>query len=105
MSDFSNRLSPAQAEVLALLAEECGETVQAIGKCLRHGLSSVNPLDMEGPNNAERLEKEVGDILATIDVAIANGVLSPASISDYAAMKLGAVSMYLHHAVVPKVPR
>ena len=32
-----NGLTPAEAERLALLMEECGEVVQIIGKVLRHG--------------------------------------------------------------------
>ena len=32
-----NGLTPAEAKRLALLAEECGEVLQAIGKVLRHG--------------------------------------------------------------------
>lgn len=38
-----NRLTPAEAERLALLAEECGEAIQAIGKILRHGYESNHP--------------------------------------------------------------
>lgn len=32
-----NGLSPAEVERLALLAEECGEVIQTVGKILRHG--------------------------------------------------------------------
>src|SRR5579872_899269 len=37
------RLTPAQIERLALLAEECGEVMQAVSKILRHGYESRNP--------------------------------------------------------------
>lgn len=63
---FSNDLTPAQAERLAILAEECGEVVQAIGKILRHGYESCHPCDTAGPNNAEYLLKEVFDLRAAI---------------------------------------
>jgi hypothetical protein len=37
-----NQLTDAEAERLALLAEECGEVVQVIGKILRHGYESYD---------------------------------------------------------------
>lgn len=58
-----NRLAPDQSERLALLAEECGEAVQAIGKVLRHGFASWN--------NRGDLEKEIGDIFAAALLLVA----------------------------------
>jgi hypothetical protein len=46
-------LNPAQAERLAILAEECGEIVQVIGKILRHGFESTHPEG--GPTNRQLL--------------------------------------------------
>jgi hypothetical protein len=43
VSQHFNGLTPAEAERLALLAEECGEVIQAIGKVLRHGYESRHP--------------------------------------------------------------
>lgn len=60
MSEHFNRLTPAQAERLAMLAEECGEVIQIVGKILRHGYDSTHPDG--GPTNAELLSKEVCDI-------------------------------------------
>lgn len=57
-----NGLSPAQAERLAMLAEECGETVQAACKILRHGYESTHPDG--GPTNRAALHREVSDICA-----------------------------------------
>lgn len=57
-----NQLTPAQAEVLALLAEEAGELIQAIGKILRHGLESTHPANPGGPTNADALVRELGDV-------------------------------------------
>lgn len=59
---------PARQEAIALLSEECGEVVQVIGKCLRHGLKSHNPFDDNRVKNDALLEKELGDILAAIDI-------------------------------------
>ena len=60
---FSNDLSAAQLERLAYLAEEMGEAIQAIGKIIRHGYESRNPLEAEGVTNREFLIEELADIL------------------------------------------
>lgn len=38
-----NDLEPGEAERLAILAEEAGELIHAIGKILRYGYESHNP--------------------------------------------------------------
>lgn len=43
MSDFTNNLTAAEQERLAILAEEMGEALQIIGKIIRHGYESYNP--------------------------------------------------------------
>ena len=55
-----NGLSPAQAERLAMLAEEAGEIVMAVGKVLRHGYESTHPNG--GPTNRTALGHEVSDL-------------------------------------------
>ena len=45
MTDINfNKLTAAQTERLAILSEELGEAQQAIGKIMRHGYDSCNPL-------------------------------------------------------------
>ena len=56
---FSNELTPAESERLALLSEEMGEAIQAIGKILRHGYESTGPKTIV--RNRTSLEKELGD--------------------------------------------
>ena len=69
MADHFNRLSPAEAERLAMLAEECGEVVQVVGKILRHGYDSYHP-DQQGMppearyTNRQALGHELTDLLA-----------------------------------------
>lgn len=94
-----NDLSFAEAEGLALLAEECGETVQAIGKLLRHGAWSTHPDSPEGPNNLDNLCKEIGDVLAAVDIL----GLKWGDIQAARKKKLAKVGYYLHHAKVPAV--
>jgi len=90
-----NGLTPQEAEVLALIAEECGEVVQAIGKILRHGLESRHPNG--GPTNREALEAEIGNVLAAATLAhVANVVRLPV-IDSAKAIKLSTVRRYLHH--------
>jgi len=57
-----NDLSPAQTEALAVLAEECAEVIQVVGKILRHGLSSKHPADPKGLNNLGLLHEGAFDV-------------------------------------------
>lgn len=62
-----NQLTPAEAERLAMLAEEAGEIVQVVGKILRHGYENYHP-DNPYKANRDLLAKEVTDILAVIEL-------------------------------------
>lgn len=93
---FSNELSDAEAERLALLAEELGEAVQAIGKVLRHGYDSYHPDFPQGDNNRERLEKELGDVQAAITLMVIAGDLKSSRMESAISSKLDRVHQYLH---------
>lgn len=90
-----NRLTPAEAERLALLAEECGEVMQAIGKVLRHGFESTHPDG--GPTNREALERECGDVYHAIWRLIGAGDIDGNGMSQRADDKAKSVMRYLHH--------
>jgi NTP pyrophosphatase (non-canonical NTP hydrolase) len=90
-----NQLTPAEAERLALLAEELGEATQAIGKILRHGYQSRHPLG--GPTNRQALEKELGDVRHAMIRLCDAGDLSKQHIHDMADVKALNVEKYLHH--------
>ena len=92
-----NGLSPAEAERLALLAEELGEATQAIGKILRHGYESKNPYQMSGPTNREALERECGDVYHAICRLIGAGDIDGNGMSQRADDKSKSVVRYLHH--------
>lgn len=96
-----NELTAAQAERLALLAEECGECVQAIGKILRHGYESCHPnaTNHEFDNRYE-LQKELGDVVAAMKLLIDAGDLDEEQIIERSQDKLETVVKYLHHAKV-----
>jgi len=95
VSQHFNQLTPAEAERLALLAEECGEVIQAIGKILRHGYESRHPDG--GPTNREMLERELGDVYAAMDMLSDAGDTDPFAISNAMFLKKGRVRQYLHH--------
>ncbi len=90
-----NRLTPAEAERLALLAEELGEATQAVGKILRHGYESKHPLG--GPTNRQSLEKELGDVRHAMIRLCDAGDLSKQHIHDMADVKALNITKYLHH--------
>ena len=90
-----NGLTPAEAERLALLAEECGEVIQAIGKVLRHGYESTHPDG--GPTNREALERECGDVYHAIWRVIGAGDIDGNGMSQRADDKAKSVGRYLHH--------
>lgn len=93
-----NGLPPDQAEALALLAEECGELVQVIGKILRHGFDSRHP--DTGRPNYELFAREVGDVMASLRIAEVQRLLSWGEVIRARDHKLMRVQQYLHHAKV-----
>lgn len=63
-------LKPGDAHfALAHVAEECGELCAAIGKTLRWGLDSVNPLlpVAEQETNAAWVIREMADLRSALD--------------------------------------
>ncbi|MEO1208414.1 MAG: hypothetical protein AAFX78_02630 [Cyanobacteria bacterium J06638_20] len=71
LPSFHSDLTPAEVERLSMLAEECGEVVQAVGKILRHGFESYHPDDLfkgrptpDAVSNRGRLQLELADVLA-----------------------------------------
>ncbi len=92
-----NQLSPAQAERLALLAEECSEVVQIVCKILRHGMQSRNPGVMDSHTNRMELEIEVGHVLAAIDFMVARLDINEESVEDSKILKKQDVTRWLHH--------
>lgn len=94
-----NGLSPAEAERLALLAEEMGEAIQAVGKILRHGYESTHPDG--GPTNRESLEWELGDIAAAVTLMCRAGDIESDVIDSHEIIKRESVKKYLHHQSAP----
>lgn len=64
---FSAPATDARAERLALLMEDCAEVVHAIAKIQRHGWDS-NWNGRLAETNAQALERELGDLLVSLDM-------------------------------------
>ena len=74
MRHHFNQLTPAQAERLAMLAEEAAETIQIVGKILRHGLDSYHPDRPELGSNLDMLNRELTDFAAVVASMQSDGV-------------------------------
>jgi NTP pyrophosphatase (non-canonical NTP hydrolase) len=70
--NFTNNLTDAQAERLAILLEEMGEAQQAIGKILRHGYHSWDPTAVKVITNRDDLAKELADVQYAVNLLIGN---------------------------------
>ena len=91
-----NNLSPAEAERLAMLAEEAAEVIQVVGKVLRHGYSSHHPDDPNETPNQRLLEQEILDFRAVCEMMVAQWDILPPSdraIESRTAQK----KIYTHH--------
>lgn len=97
MGEHFNQLSPAEAERLACLAEECGEVIQAVGKILRHGYEDYSPFDETQTTNRKHLEREIGDLSAVIDTMRFANDVSDLRIHRAANEKLTKLPRWTHH--------
>lgn len=66
------------------LTEECCEVGQIVSKIKRFGLTDVNVLEPDGPNNLQRLKAELNDIMAVVDFLVQDGALPPDWQDSYA---------------------
>ena len=80
-------LSLAETERLIKLQEECAEVIQIAAKVLIYGYEEVNILELDGPNNKERLEKELGDVIYWIEQMYLNKDINEVNILNHADAK------------------
>lgn len=59
-------------EILIILQEECAEVIVEISKCFRFGPDQM----MQGmeETNIQRLQKELGDLMAMVELLVENNV-------------------------------
>jgi NTP pyrophosphatase (non-canonical NTP hydrolase) len=67
-------INESNDEVMDILQEECAEVIQAVSKIRRFGVD--NAKYGTGQTNREHLEEELGDMLAMIDILMANNIVS-----------------------------
>jgi NTP pyrophosphatase (non-canonical NTP hydrolase) len=90
-----NGLTPAEAERLAILAEECGEIVQIVMKALRHGLDFHHP--DTGETNRLAIAREIGDLNAIVWRLVSAGDLDSGIMADSAESKNAKLPRWTHH--------
>lgn len=101
MTEPFNQLTPAEAERLAMLAEEASEIVQAVTKTLRHGYHSFHPDDPTRTPNKDLIRKEMTDLRAVWEMMLFAGdseVLAPSEIVEAKTKKM----KYAHHQEAPE---
>ncbi|WP_161556764.1 hypothetical protein [Paraburkholderia hospita] len=96
-----NRLNEAEHERLALLAEELAEAIHAIGKILRHGYESRNPLMPKGPTNRDWLEQEVAHVLVAARLMFDAGDIRRVACAEHEQDKQESLHRYMHHQPRP----
>ena len=67
-------------EALDILQEECAELIVEISKCRRFGMDSVHY--KTGVKHADQLAQEAGDVLALIDILVAQGILDTTTLDQ-----------------------
>ena len=71
-----NKLTNAELERLALLAEEAAEVVHMVNKIIRHGYAANNP-KTNGPINRDLLASELNDLLWVMNLMTKCGDIKP----------------------------
>ena len=94
---FSNNLSDAETERLAILAEECAEVVQVVGKILRHGYESSHPRRPEQGTNRQHLEEELSNVGVIMTLMVDRKDIDPDSLQERYEAKKQNIGQYLHH--------
>lgn len=103
MTGHFNGLTPAEAERLAMLSEEAGEIVQAVGKILRHGYDSHHPAAPE-TSNRFMLEREIADFQTVVSMMVLGMDIDPGKISVRGAVSAERKLRYSHHQRLPQPP-
>jgi len=89
-------MNPAQIERLAICAEEAGEVIQAVGKCLRHGMDSENPNIIGGGCNHYHLARELGQLIRIADWLVGHGDIYDEYLKKGYDEKMRKMREYIH---------
>lgn len=77
-------LTKEQKEIFCIAQEECAEVTQAISKIFRFGINAVH----NDKTNVQRLEEEVGDLLAMIHLMMSKKIINEENVSNAVEFKM-----------------
>lgn len=98
-------LTPAEIERLAILAEECGEVVRAVGKVFRFGWESQSPYKLQGGrSNRAELEQEIGHVRAAVNLMLDAEDLRLGDVQAWQKSKRGRLNRWTQHQAC-SIPR
>ena len=97
MTTHFNGLTPAEAERLAYLIEECSEVIKCATKILRHGYDSHNPDRPGDGSNRNQISREIADVSNATNLMYAARDIRPPS----EAINAGKWKRYMHHQEAP----
>lgn len=70
---YNKSMNEKQNEILVITQEECAEVIQEISKIFRFGIDNQHKT---GIQHREKLEQEIGDLLAMIDLMFEHQLIS-----------------------------
>lgn len=94
---MDNNLTPAQVELLDMLAEEAAEVIQAVCKLKRHGPMSYHPADKDKTPNFKLMAAELGDLIGVMGALDEKGMIDNETVQWFAETKMKRAAPYLHH--------
>lgn len=94
---YANGLTDAGLERLAILAEECGEVIQAVGKILRHGYENDWLASRHLSSNRQHLEEELGNVLYAVELLRGSNDISIDAVVAHAEEKKESIKPYLYY--------
>lgn len=94
---FSNGLSAAEVERLAILNEEMAEAQQIVSKILRHGYESSDPTKEVKTTNRLLLAEELGHVEAAIIALSQRGDVRASLVFRSCDQRPAKIAKYLHH--------
>ncbi len=94
-----NKLSNAELERLACLAEECGEVIQIVNKTIRHGYENSH----EKYNNKTpraMLEQEIADLFVIVELMIREEDIDTTNLTQCYGFKKGKINKSLRYNII-----
>ena len=81
-------------EILTITQEECAEIIQVISKIFRFGLGHEHISSHRGISNTDKLNEEVGDLLAMLDLLREEGILDTEKLEEAKQRKIAKLKIW-----------